>query len=1037
MMVAGRFSVFILLMILCSSIAFAQTTTHVNVNITGNATIKGAYLNVTNGTIYGDGSGITGLNFSASSVNQSTYWGIYHFASDLNGLILSYWANITGRPTHLSNLTDDLGNRNYTHLSNFTDNLGNRNYTHLSNFTDDTNYSLKNTNYSNTSGEASFTKVWNGSVFYGYANEAMSKGDLVYVCGAESVPVICLARANSENSMPAMGVLEQDLNSSQIGRVLHIGLLETYSHSFAIGDVLYVSTTEYGGFTNVKPAAPNVAQTVGVALNGSLFIIGDISNANFASVSTYSTNSTNAGNSNTSTYATNATNANFANSSTTSTYADNASNANFANSSTTSTYSTNASNANFANSSTTSTYATNATNAGTANTSNYSSYVNESNINSSIIQRRVGATCTTGIGIINENGTIVCSASQLQRLQVNGTKINLTLDSVEITVPYAVDSNYSQYTNTSNLPAYLVNGSSANLTFLIVVNNAVVGNLTVNENGDGQYFYNDGDDVFHKWSDGTLELSSNETNTVVQIGKNGAGGSGTATLIFQDDSGAYHTDLIQNDATFNIQTGDSGHNIVVNDDGEHTDFRVETDTDSYAFYVEGSTNNIGINDSTPENKLTVVGNVSATNFLGNVVGNVTGNADTSTYATNATNCGNANTSTYATNATGANLANYSINATAANTANFSINATNAGIANFSVNATNAGNANTSTYATNATASNTANTSTYATNATNAGTANNSNTLNTHTEANLNVNSSVYWGSYANALGLNNTHIHGAANVTSIPTNCSIHEAFTGVGSALDTFYCIVFMQNFVEDTTPQAGGNIDGMGFNITNLSNVDASGACTGYFCGGGHTHGSTEITEADPLSLKPATAIAVTSVNTGQGAYELYAMNQDVESTDAVTFATVDTGQGANELYDMNQNVQTTDAVTFVSLDTGNGASEVYPYGTLTDGTVCFYTASGTTIACTKTIDASGDCTGDLCGGGHTHSSYLTDIVSDTTPQLGGNLDGRDNNITAITTIGSTTNEVKNIYATNLSIGTGQDMVSYCDATYCYTQW
>lgn len=56
--------------------------------------------------------------------------------------------------------------------------------------------------------------------------------------------------------------------------------------------------------------------------------------------------------------------------------------------------------------------------------------------------------------------------------------------------------------------------------------------------------------------------------------------------------------------------------------------------------------------------------------------------------------------------------------------------------------------------------------------------------------------------------------------------------------------------------------------------------------------------------------------TVNTGQGDYELYAMNQDVESTNAVTFATVNTGEGANELFDMNQNVTTTSDVVFDSL-------------------------------------------------------------------------------------------------------------------------
>jgi len=66
--------------------------------------------------------------------------------------------------------------------------------------------------------------------------------------------------------------------------------------------------------------------------------------------------------------------------------------------------------------------------------------------------------------------------------------------------------------------------------------------------------------------------------------------------------------------------------------------------------------------------------------------------------------------------------------------------------------------------------------------------------------------------------------------------------------------------------------------------------------------------------------------TLNTGQGDYELYAMNQDVESTDAVTFSTVNTGQGANELYAMNQDVESTDAVTFVTVNTGQGANELY---------------------------------------------------------------------------------------------------------------
>lgn len=57
----------------------------------------------------------------------------------------------------------------------------------------------------------------------------------------------------------------------------------------------------------------------------------------------------------------------------------------------------------------------------------------------------------------------------------------------------------------------------------------------------------------------------------------------------------------------------------------------------------------------------------------------------------------------------------------------------------------------------------------------------------------------------------------------------------------------------------------------------------------------------------------LKATTLDTGQGANELYAMNQNVRTTDSPTFASVNTGQGANELYAMNQNVRTTDSVEF----------------------------------------------------------------------------------------------------------------------------
>ncbi len=89
--------------------------------------------------------------------------------------------------------------------------------------------------------------------------------------------------------------------------------------------------------------------------------------------------------------------------------------------------------------------------------------------------------------------------------------------------------------------------------------------------------------------------------------------------------------------------------------------------------------------------------------------------------------------------------------------------------------------------------------------------------------------------------------------------------------------------------------------------------------FSASGHIHATGDITAS--AALKGATgviagALAAATLNTGQGANELYAMNQNVRSSDAVVFTTVNTGQGANELYGMDQAVKTNSNVTFADL-------------------------------------------------------------------------------------------------------------------------
>ena len=65
--------------------------------------------------------------------------------------------------------------------------------------------------------------------------------------------------------------------------------------------------------------------------------------------------------------------------------------------------------------------------------------------------------------------------------------------------------------------------------------------------------------------------------------------------------------------------------------------------------------------------------------------------------------------------------------------------------------------------------------------------------------------------------------------------------------------------------------------------------------------------------LNLGNNAISGVSTINTGNGANEVFPMNQAVLSSSSPSFATINTGNGANELYAMNQNVLSTSSVTF----------------------------------------------------------------------------------------------------------------------------
>ena len=113
------------------------------------------------------------------------------------------------------------------------------------------------------------------------AGENLSKGDVVYVSGSSgNTPEVSKARANSTNTMPAVGICEQTINSGNTGFIVVQGLLTGINTStYSEGDVLYVSSSVAGAFQNTAPTGEsNRIQNVGKVINssngGSILVTG-------------------------------------------------------------------------------------------------------------------------------------------------------------------------------------------------------------------------------------------------------------------------------------------------------------------------------------------------------------------------------------------------------------------------------------------------------------------------------------------------------------------------------------------------------------------------------------------------------------------------------------------------------------------------------------------------------------------------------------------------------------------------------------------
>jgi len=91
---------------------------------------------------------------------------------------------------------------------------------------------------------------------------------IVYATGSEdNVPTIDLAKADSVDTMPAIGVTIESIANGAYGRVMQVGLLENINtDALAESDILYVSDATAGIPITTAPITPSLTQEIGTVL---------------------------------------------------------------------------------------------------------------------------------------------------------------------------------------------------------------------------------------------------------------------------------------------------------------------------------------------------------------------------------------------------------------------------------------------------------------------------------------------------------------------------------------------------------------------------------------------------------------------------------------------------------------------------------------------------------------------------------------------------------------------------------------------------
>ena len=111
------------------------------------------------------------------------------------------------------------------------------------------------------------------TVFTARADANLLKGEVVYLTGISgNTPTIDKAQANSASTMPAFGIVKEDVSANNNVEVITFGSCPGHSAAdfaetgitFGLGDTVYVSASQAGKLTNVAPAGEsNLIQNIG------------------------------------------------------------------------------------------------------------------------------------------------------------------------------------------------------------------------------------------------------------------------------------------------------------------------------------------------------------------------------------------------------------------------------------------------------------------------------------------------------------------------------------------------------------------------------------------------------------------------------------------------------------------------------------------------------------------------------------------------------------------------------------------------------